>query len=530
MRTACGVCTAISLALIGCSQEDWQWGGKQNKSANADAGTKARPPKEEAKPETDSQSAKSASRDAPADDPQARDVENRVANYANTVQTRYDGAPDGGDFNSKIARHNDPEYRRRIRQTALTAYERSDRDNDVTGGPPPENGEHNHADSGTPGNQDANDPGESSVTPQFETSSDAAGDRDPAETAESVEAKSVMPPVTPPQDANKPATPDAGSAPNHGQSGSIPSEEPKAPVLAGVKTGTEPGRTMTNGSVGGHEPAAVGANKPSNDETEKPSVGTNSPSMGAPKNAAPDPIPAKVETVVKDTYRDRIHDLEGRVAKDPNNIDDQLRLRMLYLASGEDEKAVAVSEGMYEDNARLVTAYIEALKKARAQTGQDPASWANEQLPTIEALRDLIRSQADLQVPRVMMCESIEGYGVYEPIEPPQFVQGQKGKALLYIEVDNYQSEKTASGKYRTLLSLRLSLLDKNGKELWSQPPTDNIEDVSRERRRDFFLTYGPLTIPKDLGPGTYVLKVEVEDVLAQKTNSGTAEFKIVQR
>ena len=114
--------------------------------------------------------------------------------------------------------------------------------------------------------------------------------------------------------------------------------------------------------------------------------------------------------------------------------------------------------------------------------------------------------------------------------KPPQFVQGQKGKALLYIEVDNYQSEKTASGKYRTLLSLRLSLLDKNGKELWSQPPTDNIEDVSRERRRDFFLTYGPLTIPKDLGPGTYVLKVEVEDVLAQKTNSGTAEFKIVQR
>jgi hypothetical protein len=80
---------------------------------------------------------------------------------------------------------------------------------------------------------------------------------------------------------------------------------------------------------------------------------------------------------------------------------------------------------------------------------------------------------------------------------------------------------------YRTLLSVRQSLLTKSGEELWSTHDA-NIEDIARQRRRDFFLTLGPWSIPKTLGPGSYILKVEVEDVLAGKINSGVAKFKMV--
>ena len=41
-------------------------------------------------------------------------------------------------------------------------------------------------------------------------------------------------------------------------------------------------------------------------------------------------------------------------------------------------------------------------------------------------------------------------------------------------------------------------------------------------------MTIGPIEIPKSLPPGGYILKVEVEDVLAGKINSAVAKFKLL--
>jgi len=75
------------------------------------------------------------------------------------------------------------------------------------------------------------------------------------------------------------------------------------------------------------------------------------------------------------------------------------------------------------------------------------------------------------------------------------------------------------------LLNMRQSLLTKDGKELWNTKE-ENIEDLSRQRRRDFFLTAMHI-IPKTLDPGEYVYKVEIEDVLAGKINSNSVTFKL---
>jgi hypothetical protein len=62
---------------------------------------------------------------------------------------------------------------------------------------------------------------------------------------------------------------------------------------------------------------------------------------------------------------------------------------------------------------------------------------------------------------------------------------------------------------------------------MWSKRD-ENIEDLARQQRRDFYLTIGPIAIPKALPPGEYTLKVEVEDMQAGKLNSSVAEFRIV--
>ncbi|MFQ5412652.1 MAG: hypothetical protein ACE5EC_10150, partial [Phycisphaerae bacterium] len=203
-------------------------------------------------------------------------------------------------------------------------------------------------------------------------------------------------------------------------------------------------------------------------------------------------------------------------------------LRMMYLIDGRDEKALAPIEGIHADIQEIIQAQIKALIAARSSAGRDPAEWANRQLASIEELRRRVRARADLTIPTVALCTAIEGFGLYDPIEPAEFIAGRNNRVIIYIEVDNFSSRKTTSGFYRTLLSVRQSLLSAAGEEIWSNRD-ENIEDLARQRRRDFYLSSKePIQIPKTLPPGRYTLKVEVEDVLAGKINSGHTEFKII--
>jgi hypothetical protein len=121
----------------------------------------------------------------------------------------------------------------------------------------------------------------------------------------------------------------------------------------------------------------------------------------------------------------------------------------------------------------------------------------------------------------------LRGFGLYKPIEPAEFQARRKNLLLVYIEVENFVSKKTPSGLYRTLLSVRQSLVSRDGQELWSKKD-ENIEDLARRQRRDFYLTIGPIAIPKSLAPGSYILNVEVEDALAGKMNRAVAKFKLL--
>lgn len=218
---------------------------------------------------------------------------------------------------------------------------------------------------------------------------------------------------------------------------------------------------------------------------------------------------------------------QAKVAADPTDIEAQFKLRTMYLFDNRDDEAMAPIRGVTPDVQEIMLAQLRSMQAARSGTGRDPATWANRQLKAMQRLQEKLRARADLQVPKVKLCTEIKQFGVYTPFKSTDFKAGTPNDVLIYVEVDNFKSEKTPSGEYRTQLGARLTLMNDEGKELVSLDEP-NIEDFSRGIRRDFFLAFGPITIPASLPVGDYVIKVEIEDKLADKINSNTTSLRLV--
>lgn len=497
MFLSSGFCAAAVGFLVGCSDmSTWDWSGR--KQADGKPAAWARRPANES-PRT---TAKPSDPPRRVDDPQAKEVDEKVDRYVKSMNDTYDPNYENNDFRAKMRRQNDPNRSAQIRHTASKNREQEagagveetsrvpvkkeliDAQPEKPTPPPVPAGRV----AGLPQAIQMDDPRPLEPQPKAALAAEKSTEND--------EPKSV--------ESKPPENPEAGKA----SAGRIASNAPvrqtdaapmsikpgpsKPPVLGGVKVSAGP---------------APEREKPKEPEASRP----------AP-NATPPPAVDPIKT--------RMEEQEKRVKKDPNNVEEQFKLRLMWLLNGQDDKALAATPGMNAEIQDIMQAQLKSLIAARSTAARDPAAWANKQLEAVEELRGLVRARADLSVPRVALCKAIDGFGRYTPFESTDFAAGKPNKVLLYVEVDNFSSEKTASGQFRVLLSMRQSLLTKAGQEVWSDKQ-ENIEDLARQKRRDFYLT-AMYVIPKTLNPGEYVFKVEIEDVLAGKINSNSVAFKLV--
>lgn len=512
--------------VVGCQMDQWDWGrGQWKQSPNRRAGTRARRP---VRPVASSDRGP-ATGAASTENARAQDVERRVADHYDAERSpSYDSTVYGDSLTARIDRNADPNRQARIRSNADAAYRDTAaipvRDD---GGAAPAGPSFPKAVAPPESNSPGDDPSGEILTPigSGAVGREARGSN--AKTELTDPASTGAGPVTP---DTEPATTDPNPV--------RPADDSK--VEGGVFTNEGIGRswTDTNKSTPSDNPAAGRANAPASigeGAPAPPSLGnvevSVAPSPSESEEPAPRPVARTTPNVpaaqpVVNTLKQRIDELESAVFSSPNDVEKQLRLRMFYLAEGMDDKALEQTPGMNEGMAEILDAHVRALLAARSSIGRDSATWAQAQLDAIETLHAAVRARADLQVPNVKLCTAINGYGLYDPIEPAEFVAGRKNQVLVYIEVDNYESQRTPAGMYRTQLAVRWSLLSRDGQELQSHVDK-GIEDVARTRRRDFYLTVGPLTIPSGLPVGDYVLKVEVEDELAGKINSNTTTFRM---
>lgn len=211
---------------------------------------------------------------------------------------------------------------------------------------------------------------------------------------------------------------------------------------------------------------------------------------------------------------------EGRHAQ----LRQQLYLRMLYLMANRPERALTAIPGLdpvdQEFCQQVLWGLANYLDVEHMPRSADRAGQAISQLNT--AVRRL-REVADLEIRSVGFCQRILDFGIYERFPRDEFSPGQE--VLVYAEIDNYRSDPTLDGRYRTVLRSTLEILSPTGEVRWKRdfPAT---EDLCRAPRRDYFHNY-QFAIPDKLPLGPHRLKLTIFDELSGKMSSYTANFVV---
>ena len=135
----------------------------------------------------------------------------------------------------------------------------------------------------------------------------------------------------------------------------------------------------------------------------------------------------------------------------------------------------------------------------------------NEQL--LNALLQF-RSRSELTITKMCFCSEVRGFASYDPLpDNHAFVAGTQARlgaeVQLYVELTNFNCDKTKSGDYVTKLAGTLELQDASGKQVWTRK-LERTETPRRTRLNDFHRVYQFFVPP--IPPGTYQLTMQIAD------------------
>lgn len=132
-----------------------------------------------------------------------------------------------------------------------------------------------------------------------------------------------------------------------------------------------------------------------------------------------------------------------------------------------------------------------------------------------------------LHIGKLELCKRVESFGVYDPIDTTSLLVGRSARMIVYVELDHFQSRKVSEQSYRVQLTQEVTLYNEaDGLAVWQQPAVQ-IQDESRNIRRDFFVVQ-VVELPARLSVGKYILKVRVTDQQSQTFDEATASIHIV--
>jgi hypothetical protein len=213
-------------------------------------------------------------------------------------------------------------------------------------------------------------------------------------------------------------------------------------------------------------------------------------------------------------------------AQKQNYIKKQVDLRMLYLMSGQQERALQAIPGIdpadqefFQQTFWGLTNYFDS---ASIPSAADRATQTVAQMQNA-VLR--LQEKANLELHNVAFCHKISSFGNYEKYPREEFSPGQE--VLVYAEIGNIHSEPSPDGKFRTNLKSTLEVLA-HGTQAEAPERIDMPEtiDLCRTHRRDYFHVY-QFTIPTRLSPGPHVLKLTVADQFSHRETTYSLNFMV---
>ncbi len=267
-------------------------------------------------------------------------------------------------------------------------------------------------------------------------------------------------------------------------------------------------------------PGVIASDSPQGtDETEQ--AGKVPPLLAATRPAQADANAAAKQAMAN--YLD-VDYVEAMAAKTPDDLDLQLKARLLLLAGHHDEQALKPVPGLSDKENQTVEALLRMMIAIRDhKSGPPNPEEAAKRLMAVDMLRQELMQMADLEIPVIKLCTRIDSFGVFQAFPDTNFVAGQSHYMYVYCELRNF-TVKNEGGTYRTYLNVQHVLYDEDGKVVLSQVDKD-VSDISANRRTDFYLTR-LLVLPPSLPAGAYTLKVTVEDPAANKVK--TASLPII--
>ncbi len=137
---------------------------------------------------------------------------------------------------------------------------------------------------------------------------------------------------------------------------------------------------------------------------------------------------------------------------------------------------------------------------------------------------DHLSAVSNMEIKSAAICTAVDGYGVITKFSKYQFRPDQD--VLLYCELDNISADAVQDG-FETQLQGNYEIVDRNGARVADQMLQVERE-VCKNRRRDYFIVYR-IYMPMQIAPGSYQLRLTIEDMKAHKFGQSTIDFQIVK-
>jgi len=209
-----------------------------------------------------------------------------------------------------------------------------------------------------------------------------------------------------------------------------------------------------------------------------------------------------------------------------NFIEKHVYLRMLYLMAGQHERALEAIPGInpadqefWQQTFWAVANYFDR------EAIPDQADRATQTVAQLRQATARLQENANLKLKNVAFCHKINSFGSYERFERDEYTPGRP--VLVYSEIENFTSELTADGMYRTLLKSKVQIFKAGTKgDLVAEIPFDTTEDLCRNVRKDYFHSY-KFEIPRNISLGPHIMKLTVEDEISQKVATYTQNFTV---
>jgi hypothetical protein len=233
-------------------------------------------------------------------------------------------------------------------------------------------------------------------------------------------------------------------------------------------------------------------------------------------------FPSKPATSA-DTLEQR---LTRAVHDNPRDVGAQLDYQLYEMLKDDASPQLASVSMLPTEDRELVSALVDGVSNFRNSIRQDNNTLVSKKIRPILDMADRLRDEAELSIPTVALCTRVDGFGRYQPIDPPRFPAMQVNPVIVYCEVANFASRPTDSQMWETKLRQEVTLYTETGLPVWHDKSRD-VVDECRDRRHDFFL-YDMVKLPGNLSVGRYILKITIEDQTVKRVREATVPIEMV--